>query len=56
VILFCCRSSLFVTVTCSVWLDINNEEEAVPDFDGDIVMKVSRVSWQGDEREGVSTP
>ena len=38
----------------SVWLDIENDQEAVPDFNGDIIMKVMRISWPRGEGEGVS--
>ena len=28
-----------------MWLDIRNEREVVPDYNGDIIMKVLRLSW-----------
>ena len=35
----------------SVWIDFNNEEATLPKFDGKIIIKVSRISWNSINNE-----
>jgi hypothetical protein len=30
----------------NVWIDFNNEDATLPKFEGKIIMKVSRISWE----------
>ena len=30
----------------NVWIDFNNEDASLPKFEGKIIMKVSRISWE----------
>lgn len=31
----------------NVWIDFSNQEATLPKFEGKIIMKVSRMSWEG---------
>lgn len=33
----------------NVWIDFNNQDAALPKYEGKIIMKVSRISWEGKE-------
>jgi len=35
----------------NVWIDFNNEEASLPKFEGKIIMKVSRISWESKQDE-----
>ena len=39
----------------SVWIDFNNPTGALPKYDGRIIMKVSRISWETKEEPKPST-
>ena len=34
----------------NVWIDFNNPNGALPKYDGKIIMKVTRLSWESKEQ------
>mmetsp|Transcript_90700 Transcript_90700/g.171057 ORF Transcript_90700/g.171057 Transcript_90700/m.171057 type:complete len:181 (-) Transcript_90700:53-595(-) len=38
--------------TSSVWMDVTNEDSQVPMYDGKIIAKVTRVSWNSEAENG----
>ncbi len=34
----------------NVWIDFNNEDATLPKFEGKIIMKVSRITWDSKEQ------
>ena len=43
------RAAAHHCVRTVVWLDVRNERDFVPDYNGDIIMKVMRLSWTDEE-------
>ncbi len=40
----------------SVWIDFNNPTGALPKYDGKIIMKVTRLSWDNKEEQKSASP
>ena len=40
----------------NVWIDFNNPSGALPKYDGKIIMKVSRLSWENKNEPKQSSP
>ena len=40
----------------SVWIDFNNPVGALPKYDGKIIMKVTRLSWENNEEQKPASP